>query len=53
MMTTVLLHEWNPKNANAFYKSSAAKAFFLYLAYTSPHWPLQALPEDIKKIREA
>jgi arylsulfatase len=25
--------------------------FFLYLAYTAPHWPLHALPEDIKKYR--
>jgi len=23
--------------------------FFLYLAYNAPHWPLQALPEDIAK----
>ncbi len=23
--------------------------FFLYLAYTAPHWPLHALPEDIEK----
>jgi arylsulfatase len=23
--------------------------FFLYMAYTSPHWPLHALDEDIKK----
>lgn len=23
--------------------------FFLYVAETAPHWPLQALPEDIKK----
>ncbi|MDR1682249.1 MAG: arylsulfatase [Candidatus Symbiothrix sp.] len=23
--------------------------FFLYLAYTAPHWPLHALPEDIVK----
>ena len=23
--------------------------FFLYLAYTAPHWPLHALDEDIKK----
>jgi arylsulfatase len=27
------------------------KPFFLYLAYTAPHWPLQALPEDIAKYR--
>lgn len=27
------------------------KPFFLYLAYTAPHWPLQALPEDIARYR--
>ena len=26
-----------------------AAPFFLYLAYTAPHWPLHALPEDIAK----
>ncbi|MBI5084272.1 MAG: arylsulfatase [Acidobacteria bacterium] len=25
--------------------------YFLYLAYTAPHWPLHALPEDIDKYR--
>ncbi len=25
--------------------------YFLYLAYTSPHWPLHAFPEDIAKYR--
>jgi arylsulfatase len=25
--------------------------FFLYLAYTAPHWPLHALPKDIAKYR--
>ena len=25
------------------------KPFFLYVAYTSPHWPLHAWPEDIAK----
>ena len=25
--------------------------FFLYLAYTAPHWPLQAPPEDIARYR--
>ncbi|RJP23797.1 MAG: arylsulfatase [Candidatus Omnitrophota bacterium] len=25
--------------------------FFLYLAYTSPHWPLHAWPEDIEKYK--
>lgn len=26
--------------------------FFLYLAFTAPHWPLQALPREIDKYRE-
>jgi len=25
--------------------------FFLYVAYTAPHWPLHALPEDIRKYK--
>lgn len=25
------------------------RPFFLYLAYTAPHWPLQALPEDVAR----
>ncbi|MBE7169290.1 MAG: arylsulfatase [Williamsia sp.] len=29
--------------------SGEDKPFFLYVAETAPHWPLQALPEDIKK----
>lgn len=31
--------------------SKTDKPFFLYLAYNAPHWPLQALPEDIKKYK--
>ena len=27
------------------------KPFFCYIAYTAPHWPLHALPEDIKKYK--
>lgn len=30
---------------------SPEQPFFLYLAYTAPHYPLQAWPEDIKKYR--
>ena len=26
--------------------------FFLYLSYTAPHWPLHALPEDIRKYED-
>lgn len=29
--------------------SKNKKPFFLYVAHTAPHWPLHALPEDIKK----
>ncbi|MDQ3277998.1 MAG: arylsulfatase [Bacteroidota bacterium] len=29
--------------------SRSKKPFFLYVAQTAPHWPLHALPEDIKK----
>ncbi len=29
----------------------AGKPFFLYVAYTAPHWPLHAPPEDIAKYR--
>ncbi len=28
---------------------SVDNPFFLYLAYTAPHWPMHALPEDIQK----
>ena len=32
-------------------EESKAKPFFLYLAYTAPHWPLQAFEDDIAKYR--
>lgn len=32
---------------NSFAKKE--EPFFLYVAYTAPHWPIHALPEDIKK----
>lgn len=40
-------------NANVFLEeqSRTDKPFFLYLAFTAPHWPLQAKPEDIAKYR--
>lgn len=31
---------------------SSDDPFFLYLAYTAPHWPLHAWPEDIEKYRD-
>jgi arylsulfatase A-like enzyme len=32
-------------------QNKTQKPFFLYVAYTAPHWPLQALPEDIAKYK--
>lgn len=32
-------------------KDHAKSPFFLYVAYTSPHWPLHALKEDIARYR--
>lgn len=32
--------------------SRDGKPFFLYVAHTAPHWPLNALPEDIKKYED-
>lgn len=31
--------------------SGRQEPFLLYVAYTAPHWPLHALPEDIEKYR--
>lgn len=28
------------------------RPFFMYLAYTAPHWPLHALPEDIERYKD-
>ncbi|OXU14862.1 arylsulfatase [Sedimentisphaera salicampi] len=42
------------KYANKFIEEAAEEKqepFFMYLAYTSPHWPLHARPEDIEKYR--
>ncbi|QKJ28561.1 arylsulfatase [Mucilaginibacter mali] len=40
--------------ASAYIKqfSKTGKPFFLYVANTAPHWPLHALPEDIKKYED-
>jgi len=32
-------------------EARAENPFFLYVAYTAPHWPLHALPEDIERYR--
>ena len=30
---------------------TATPPFFVYAAYTAPHWPLHALPEDMARYR--
>jgi arylsulfatase A-like enzyme len=49
---------WYSTNAYADYaikfiegNKKTNKPFFLYMAFTSPHWPIQALPEDIAKYK--
>ena len=37
--------------ASMIVKSPKDKPLFMYVAYTSPHWPLHALEEDIKKYK--
>lgn len=34
------------------FKKSGSDPFFLYVAYTAPHWPLHALEKDIEKYKE-
>jgi arylsulfatase A-like enzyme len=44
---TNALHDTAVAYINEFSKDD--RPFFLYVAETAPHWPLHALPEDIKK----
>lgn len=41
------------ENAVRFVREASRqeKPFFLYVAYTAPHWPLQAFPEDVAKYK--
>lgn len=45
--TTKLIEHLDQSRAN----DGAAKPFFAYLAFTAPHWPLQAPAEDIARYR--
>lgn len=33
-------------------QQDVSSPFFMYLAYTAPHWPLHAWPEDIERYRD-
>lgn len=39
------------ENAIKMLEENSDKPFFQYVAYTAPHWPLHALPEDIEKYK--
>jgi len=38
------------EGATEFIRRNSDRPFFLYLAYTAPHQPIQAKPEDLKKL---
>lgn len=48
--STIALSDSAVSYINQYSKSE--KPFFMYLAYHSPHWPLHALEEDIKKYED-
>ena len=37
---------------NEHFNDKKDSPMFMYVAYTAPHWPLHALPEDIKKYED-
>ena len=49
--TDAISHE-AVRNISAHRANHSNRPFFLYLAYTAPHWPLQAPAETIDKYRE-
>ncbi|MBM3726801.1 MAG: arylsulfatase [Acidobacteria bacterium] len=40
------------EEASKFIEAGAGKPFFLYTAFTAPHWPLHALAEDIAAYKD-
>jgi arylsulfatase len=47
--TTDAFTDWGLEWLDEYSKED--NPFFLYMAYTAPHWPLHAWPEDIKKYK--
>jgi arylsulfatase len=39
------------ENLTQHFESDSERPFFLYVAYTAPHWPMQAREEDIARYR--
>jgi arylsulfatase len=48
---TDAISEYADKFIRNHAKEDEDKPFFCYIAYTAPHWPLHALPEDIQKYK--
>ncbi|MDB4679474.1 MAG: arylsulfatase [Planctomycetaceae bacterium] len=49
---TEAIGEYGIKFLSQHQEDHADKPFFLYLAFTSPHFPLHALQEDVQKYKE-
>ncbi|MEQ8789092.1 MAG: arylsulfatase [Pirellulaceae bacterium] len=49
---TVAIADHAVKYLKGHEKEHAGKPFFLYLAFTAPHFPLHALPEDVAKYHD-
>lgn len=50
--TTTAITDYTLQHLKAHAREHADSPFFVYTAYTVPHFPLQALPEDIAKYKE-
>ena len=50
--TTCAITDYTLTHLDEHRKDHADKPFFVYTAYTVPHFPLHALPEDIEKYRD-
>lgn len=49
--TTDAFTEYAIQFINESQEEDHSKPFFLYLAYTAPHWPMQAPQEDVEKYK--
>ncbi len=48
---TDAISDYATKFLREHHSDNSGDPFFLYVAYTAPHWPLHALPEDIAKYK--
>jgi arylsulfatase len=50
--TTIAIADYAIRSLKEHAEKFSDRPFFQYLAFTSPHFPIQALPEDIAKYRD-